>query len=421
VEAEQERVLIRAGMFWAVRLGLAIAACGGLVASGSGEHASAAVARNSPALRVVAPKAPRAYRVPRGAVHVRTVAQLRQALRGTRKNIVLADGTYDPGSYLAVDGAHSLYAQHRGKAIMRSGVLVGSNFTSGRATIRGLTFDVSSTSDTYRGSILQNWGPGGRNTRVLDCVFRGHGVVPYGIVSINPQGLDVERAVFKGFTGGGLRASIGSAAPYGGGTPVIRRLWDISVDGVARPRPGSSNGTAEAGIFLGHPVAEGVRRIRVRRASWAGIITANNSWNTTFSDVDIDMRGPKVTTGVGVYLEHFNYHNVFQRFVIRGARVGFNAEWADPSWGGIAGSHGTIIRDGTIDAKGAPFAKTWGVYLDEGTESTTVTNVVFRSQSFAAIGAYRITGTNRFEGNDTSGIRARAKAVSYVHYSASQP
>jgi hypothetical protein len=41
---------------------------------------------------------------------------------------------------------------------------------------------------------------------------------------------------------------------------------------------------------------------------------------------------------------------------------------------------------------------------------------VFRNQGFAAIGAYRTAGTNRFEANDTSGIGADAIALSTEHY-----
>jgi hypothetical protein len=80
-----------------------------------------------------------------------------------------------------------------------------------------------------------------------------------------------------------------------------------------------------------------------------------------------------------------------------------------------------VIRDGVIDAAGARAAKNWGVYLDEGTVSTTVTRVVFRNQGFAAIGAYRTAGTNRFEANDTSGIGAGAIPVSYAHHSSPSP
>jgi len=368
-----------------------------------------------------APVPPSTYSLPSGAVRVTNISELKTALKGSNKNIVLANGIYDAGTYLNADGAHNLYAEHLGKAVLRSGLVVGSNYTAGGGIIRGLTFDVSSSSETYNGIILQNWGPGGVNMRVLDCVFRGNRVIKYGLLSVNPKGLDVERAIFTNFTDGALRASYGSAVAYGGSTPALSRITDIQIDGVARSTPGSSNGTAESGIFLGHPVANGVHRIKIRNTSWAGMLVANNAWNTTFTDLDIDMSGPNVSAGVGIYLEHFNYYNTFTNFLIKGAKMGFSAEWADPSWGGVAASHYSTITNGTIDASGASFSKTWGVYLDEGTGSTTVTYVTFRNQSFAAIGAYKNVGTNVFQNNDTNGILSTAKPISYVHYSANAP
>jgi hypothetical protein len=256
---------------------------------------------------------------------------------------------------------------------------------------------------------------------VLDCVFRGNGAIAFGLLVYNPSGLVAERLAFSNFTDVALRASDNQAVAYGAATPRIASIADISVDGVSRPTPGASDGTAEAGVWIGHPVTAGVHRISVRNVSWSGIETVNNAWDTIFTDLTVDMSGPKSAAAVGIYLEHFNHRNVFERFRITGAAMGITAEWADPAWGGVAGAHETVIRDGVIDAAGASAAKTFGVYLDEGTVSTTVTGVVFRNQSFAAIGAYKTAGTNRFEGNDTSGLGAGALPLSTEHWSSPTP
>jgi hypothetical protein len=58
------------------------------------------------------------------------------------------------------------------------------------------------------------------------------------------------------------------------------------------------------------------------------------------------------------------------------------------------------------------------VYLDEGTASTTITGVTFRNQSVAAIGAYRTSGVNRFELNDTEELLPGALPYSDAHWSA---
>jgi len=370
---------------------------------------------------VAAPAPPSSYGLPSGAIRVTTVAELKAALTGTTPNIVLADGTYDAGTYLSLDGSHSLYAEHLGGAVLKSGLFIGSNFGSGGTVVRGLAFDVSSTSEMFSGAIVWIWGAGGANTQVLDCTFDGNRVAAFGLYAYNPQGLVAQRLSFRDFTDVALRASDNKSVSYGSSTPTIQSISDIQIDGVSRSTPGSSDGTAEAGLWVGHPVASGVQRIRVRNVSWSGIETVNNSWNTTFTDLDIDMRTPVVSAGVGVYMEHFNYHNTFRNFVINGAKMGFVGEWSDPSWNGIAGSHFSTITNGTIDAAGAASSKTWGIYLDEGTEATTVTYVTFRNQSFAAIDAYKNVGTNVFQNNDTSGILSTAKPISYVHYSSSSP
>jgi hypothetical protein len=40
-----------------------------------------------------------------------------------------------------------------------------------------------------------------------------------------------------------------------------------------------------------------------------------------------------------------------------------------------------------------------GLFLDQGTESTSVSGVTFKNMNFAAIDAYNIVGTNSFGGN----------------------
>lgn len=368
------------------------------------------------------PRAPSAYAVPAGAVRVTSAAELEAALASVpARDIVLADGRYETAGWFRNHEGHRLYAERPGGAVLASGLEIGANWGSGGAVVQGITFDVSDPGQTFHGALVHVWGPAGAGARVLDCVFRGNGAIAFGLLVYNPSGLVAERLAFTGFTDVALRASDNQAVPYGAATPRIASIADISVDGVSRPTPGASNGTAEAGLWIGHPVAAGVHRISVRDVSWSGIETVNNAWDTTFTDLDIDMSGPRSAAAVGIYLEHFNHRNVFERFRIAGAATGITAEWADPAWGGIAGAHETVIRNGEIDAAGASAGKTFGVYLDEGTVSTTVTGVVFRNQSFAAIGAYKTAGTNRFEGNDTSGLAAGALPLSTEHWSSPTP
>ena len=55
-----------------------------------------------------------------------------------------------------------------------------------------------------------------------------------------------------------------------------------------------------------------------------------------------------------------------------------------------------------------------GIFLDVGTESTTVTNVTFKNQNWAGIGANQTIGTNSFSSNAYS-VSAGATSVSNGH------
>ena len=354
--------------------------------------------------------------MPAGATLVRSSSELITALSGSTKDIVLVDGTYDNASAFTDSNGSRLYAEHLGGAVLTAGLVMGGNFSNGGGVVQGLTFDISNPNKVFGGGIVNVWGNGGTNTSVLDCVFRGRGVVPVGVLTANPQGLDVERSQFYSFTDEGIRASDNIQVAYGASTPRISKISDILVDGVSRPTPGASNGTAESGIWIGHPVTNGVSRIKVTNVSWSGIEVVNNGWDTQITDIDVNMSGPNAYTGVAVYLEHFSRRLTFNRFVITGSKVGFNAEWADPSSGGVAAAHYVTIENGTIDAAGWTKAgNTAGVYLDEGSDSTTVTGVEFKNQNWAAIGAYRNIGTNNFIGNVTSGLANGAVPLSTQH------
>jgi len=342
---------------------------------------------------------------------VSTSAALESALAGPTRDIVLADGVYDRSGPFTNTNGHRLWAKNLGKAVLKTGMVLGGNYGANSPVLRGLTFDVSSTSKVMGGGIVHVWGNTGTNSSVLDCVFRGNAAIPYGIVAMNPQGLRVERSEFFNFTDVGLRLSDNVTVGFGSSTPTINTVKDISVDTVTRATPGSSNGTAEAGLMIGHPVANAVERVRVRNVSWSGLLLVNNAWRTTYRDLDIDMTGPREYVSVGVYLEHYSYENTFEQFSIN-ARIGFNAEWADPAWGGRAAARNTVIRNGVVDASAVSgTGNQAGIYLDEGTETTSVSGVTFRSQNWAGIGAYKNVGTNSFTGNsgqlDTGAVLLR--------------
>ncbi len=366
--------------------------------AGDGEGSAALM--GSRTTGVAAPQQPGSYQLPQHATVVSSSAELSRALRHSAKNIVLADGTYDSSTYFADTGGSRLYARHVGQAVLRAGLVVGGNWGPGNAIVQGLAFDVSDPSKTFQSSEINIWGRAGANSRVLDCTFEGHWAIGAGILAMNPSGLVAQRLRFSHFTDEGIRASDNVHVRYGAATPHISSITDISVDGVSYAKAGSSNGTAESGLFIGHPVTDGVHRIRVRDAAVAGIETVNNAWDTTYTDLDIGMNGPHAYAGVGVYMEHDSIHDVFDGFLMKGVRAGFNGEWNDGVPGNAAAKH-DIIRNGTIDAAGWPQGSghTVGVYLDEGSDSNTVVGVTFVNQTWAAIGTYLNIGANSFVGN----------------------
>jgi len=365
---------------------------------------------------VQAPTPPSSYSIPAGAVTVTSSSGLISALSSsTPHDIVLADGVYDNSVAFENANGHHLYAQHLGGAVLKAGLVMGGNDGSTGGLVQGIVFDVSNPAKAFYGGIIHIWGPKGAQSKVLDCVFRGNKAIDFGLYAHNPSGLVAQRLEFYNFTDVALWASDDATVSYGAATPIINSISDIYVNGVSRAVPGASSGTGEAGLWVGHPVTNGVQRIKTRNVGWSGIETVNNVWGTTFSDLDLDMSGPNESAGVGIYLEHFSYHNTFQRFSIRGANSGITAEWNDPSWGGVAASHFSTIEDGTIDAAGAPDSQTIGIWLDAGTDSTTVTRVTFKNQNWAAICAYEIMGTNSITGNDYSGLKAGSVSITTGH------
>jgi hypothetical protein len=350
---------------------------------------------------VAAPLPPQGYALPSGATVVTNGAELVSALsEPAQKDIVLADGVYDlsAGQHFVDANGSRLYAEHVGGAVLRAGLEVGANGSRSGAIVQGLAFDLSDPSKTFQDAAIDVWGNAGKDLEVLDCTFDGHWAVGVGVQAFQPDGLVAQRLVIEHFRDNGLRASDNVPVDYGTRTRAAGLISDIVVDGVSRDVPGSSDGRAEAGLWIGEPVAGGVHRVRVRNVALSGIETVNNAFDTVFTDLDIDMSGPRASRGVGVYLEHYSEHLVFDRFVIRGSVVGFNAEWDDGTAGNAA-AHFTTIENGVVDAEGWPSGRSIGVSLDAGTESTTVRRVTFRHQSFAAIESFRTVGANSFSAN----------------------
>lgn len=328
-------------------------------------------------------------------------AELIAALgRGTASDIVLANGVYDNGSAFVNSAGHRLYAANLGGAVLNAGLVLGGNGGPGGGLVRGLAFDVASPSKTLQNSIIHVWGSGGVRSRILDTTFNGNSAVGYGILVRQPEGLVVQRVRARNFLSNGIAADANSQSLVLA-APLL--MEDLDVSGVSRPVPKSSNGTAEACVWVGNNGT--VRRVRVSACAWMGIWTGTNLRNSLFEHLTIE------STPVGIYMEHYTTASTFQRMRIASTvSTGILCEWADPAWGSRPGCVDNVIQDSTIESTRA------GVYLDEGTTRVTIRRVRFLNQRWAAIGDYKGVG-NSYTENDYSGIAAGAVPISFSHMS----
>jgi hypothetical protein len=353
----------------------------------------------APAADIAPPAAPAGYTVPAGAVAVSTSAQLTAALaKTTPTDIVLADGTYDDAAPFSDAYDHRLYAAHLGGAVLKAGIVLGGNFGRGGALLRGLAFDVGDPAKTFEGGIVQTWGASGRNATILDTTFDGNDAVGAGILARQVEGLVVRRVVAQNFRSYGVfaDANVQNAAVA---TPPV--LEDISVSHVSAAVPKSSNGTAEACIWIGNTAT--LQRARVRDCAWMGFWSGTSFSQATVSDLDVDQ------TPIGLYLEHFSSGSTYRRLLVgRNVSTGVNCEWADPAWGGKPGCNGDVIENSTFRSSRV------GVYLDEGTTNVTVRGCTFDGQSWAGIGNYKGVG-NSVSGNDFSRLGDGAVGISAGH------
>ena len=306
--------------------------------------------------------------------------------RRKRTSIVLAPGSYDSRQPFFNPYGHRIYAARHGQAVLRAGLSLGGNEGAGGALVRGVVVDVDEPRRTVDGAAIAVWGTGARS-RILDTTLRGNGVVPAGVAARRPDGLVVRRVVVRGFTDFGVLADANDVDRGKLREPLT--VEDVDVARVGRPDPGSSNGRAEACVWIGNTGS--VRRVRARSCAWSGLWTGTATHGAAFDEIDVDH------TPTGVYIEHFTHDSTFRRLRIGpDVRIGLTAEWADPAWGRRPASVGNLIEDSRFDSRVA------GVYLDEGTTRTTIRRSTFVSQAWAAIGDYRGNG-NAAYANDYQG------------------
>lgn len=308
-------------------------------------------------------------------------------------DILLAPGTYDSSTPFVNNFGHRLRALVPGEATFTAGLVLGGSRSARDAVVDGITFDLRDPSKTLQGAAIHVWG-GATGANIFDVSLSGHGVIASAVTARQPDGLVVRRLTATGFSDYGVFVDASDQLLVVN-TPAL--LEDIRVSEIARPNARSSNGTAEACLWVGNTAV--VRRVYVRSCAWTGVWTGTGNRDSTFEDLDVD------DAPVGIYLEHFTSNAIFERVAI-GPRVdvGFICEWADPAWGSRPACADVLIQNSTIDSCGV------GVLMGPGTLRTTVRRVTFLHQRLAAV-VYSAGFGNVVANNDLS--KLGRTAVSY--------
>jgi hypothetical protein len=390
-------------------LGIAlVAAAAGVFAAtqagcGADDRQNAAVPAATTSVHVALPQVrqparPRPYSVPVNALLVSSSSELAAALaNGHPEAIVLAPGVYDNSRPFADRDGDQLYAARLGRAVLKAGVVLGANAGAPGASIRGLTFNVRDPAKTLHGAIVHVWGSAS-HASVLDTRLYGHGRVDTGLLVRQPLGFVARRIVAEGFRSYGVLVdpndlNYRTRAPFS--------LSDLSISRVRRVLRGSSNGRAEACLWLGSPGT--AKRVSVSRCGITGIWTGTATHGSHVVDATINH------TPVGIYIEHYTTGTTFKRLRV-GPDVdrGVNAEWSNLAAGRKPASSDNVIE-------GAYFRTGHvGVYLDEGTTRTVVRRTMFVGQGWAGIGDY-LGRSNTYYDNDFEAIDPTAVAVTQDH------
>jgi hypothetical protein len=385
-----------------------VAAAAGLFAAtqagcGADEPDSAAVPASTTSVNIAPPRVrqparPRPYVVPTSALLVSSSSDLAAALaNGRREEIVLAPGVYDNPRPFADRDGDRLYAARLGRAVLKAGIVLGANAGTPGASIRGLTFNVRDPAKTLHGAIVHVWGSAS-HASVLDTRFYGHGRVETGLLVRQPLGFVARRIVAEGFRSYGVLVDPNDLH-YRTNAPFA--LSDLTISRVRRPLRGSSNGRAEACLWLGSPGM--AKRVSVRRCGITGIWTGTATHGSRVLDATIDR------TPVGIYIEHYTTGTTFNRLHV-GPDVnrGVNAEWSNLAAGRKPASSDNVIENAYFRTRHV------GVYLDEGTTRTIIRRSVFVGQGWAGIGDY-LGQDNTYYVNDFDAIGPTAVAVTHDH------
>ncbi len=376
------------------------------------------------------------YTIPAGATVVSTQGQLDTALAvGTATDIKVVSGTYSKSGPVTPAAAHRIWCQTASSTLFNYGW--NWQYKSGWA-MHGGRYTVTDTAhaalDSTRAVIL-NWFGAPANasgSTVTDVTIDGNRAFEYGIRLGCPDAATVKRVVATNFLDVAVRVSDNTTTS----TAIVTEISDLNIANVYRTVRGEADGTAEAGLWIGHRVLNGAARIKVRNTGWMGITPNNKCASTTFSHLDIDETYGTTPsngnpTGTGIYAERVCSDLIIEKFRIGpNLLTGINGEWHNGTPGNAALNtaeirYGTITTDRAATyVSGALTGQTYhrcGIYADEGSQNVSVHHVTFRGMTWACLGRYLNVGVPATSSNNYTGRAAGCVTETTAHISSETP
>ena len=208
--------------------------------------------------------------------------------------------------------------------MLRAGLSLGGNSGPAAGSCAASSFDVGDRRRTVDGAAIAVWGTGGHAHPRHDGARPRPS--PSGVAARRPDGPASSAASSsRGFTDFGVLVDANEpdrAEPRG----RSRSATSTSPD-VARPRPGSSDGRAEACVWIGDTGT--VRRVRARSCAWSRPVDRHRHAARALRGIDVD------GAPTGIYVEHFTRDSTFRRLRI-GARVRIGLRRVGRPGGGAA-------------------------------------------------------------------------------------
>lgn len=321
-----------------------------------------------------------------------TVGSLQTLLENsTSKQIIVLTGTNyvstrgAGGSILASDYQHVVWAQTLGTTIDHAFHDRGIEFHGCKFKPSTVTRGVFSTSVCITSDQQVT---GTYPFKFYDCEFDGtNGLVSYGLLMYNAQGLYFERCVLHDFKLHNCYAyrSNSSSATY-----TLDTIKDVSSYGCYdRSNPGVWDGAAEHGFTLGWPVTNKVERLWCSGNAWAGIVTLGQCYDTTFESCKFSDHLPGSSNfGTGAYLEHLSKRLLFRWCDFGpGVTTAVNHEW---DHGTGASNYAQNSQDNhfhgcLLDTKVPGFTWRIGSFMDQGTLDAFFGSCVFQYYNYAAL------------------------------------